>query len=76
MILTNKGIKLNKKESQVIKKVKCTCCNSVLCYPSPDEHIDRYSGPETIAYIICLECGNKVITWAMDATDFVDDRIK
>lgn len=62
------------------KRVKCTCCNSILRYLEVDEKQDNYAdgyfGPETIAYIICPNCGNKVLTWAMCATDFADYRIK
>ncbi len=62
------------------KKVKCNCCNSILKYLDVDEqqdnYIDGYFGPETVAYIICPNCGDRVLTWAMCATDFADYRIK
>lgn len=62
------------------KRVKCNCCNSILKYLNADEkqdnHIDGYFGTETIAYVICPKCGDKVITWAMCETEYFDNRIK
>ena len=62
------------------KRVKCNCCNSILKHLNVDEkqenHIDGYFGPETIAYIICPNCGDKVITLAMCENYYFDNRIK
>lgn len=61
-------------------RVQCTCCKSVLRFLNTDEkedcEIDGYFGPETIKYVICPKCGDKVVTWAMCDNAYVDNRIK
>lgn len=60
------------------KRVKCTCCNSILRYLDVDEKtiIQMAILAQRQSPISCPNCDDKVLTWAMCATDFADYRIK
>lgn len=59
-------------------KVKCSSCGSILKYLDNDEHgynSEGIYGLESIYYIVCPLCNDKIYTRVFSEADYIDFRI-